>query len=57
MLAGWRNLSRRTLVKSLIRRSMTALLVMAALAGCAATGEQEPLWDKLDRLLWYNAAD
>ena len=44
-------------MKSLIRRTLAALIAIAALAGCAATGEQESWFDLQDRLRWYNAAD
>ena len=43
-------------MKSKLCKAVAAFLVIAGLAGCA-TEPQEPLWDKLDRLLWYNAAD
>jgi hypothetical protein len=41
---------------SRICKAVAALVVLAALAGCA-TEPQEPWFEKQDRLLWYNAAD
>ena len=51
------SIERRTLVKSRFCRAVAALIVIAGLAGCAATGAQEPWFELQDRLLWYNAAD
>ena len=42
---------------SLISNIATAFLVVAALAGCAATGNQESWFDYVDRTSAYNAAD
>jgi len=48
---------RRNIVKSGFCRTVAALIVIAGLAGCAATGAQEPWFELQDRLSWYNAAD
>jgi hypothetical protein len=48
---------RRNIVKSRFCRTVAALIVIAGLAGCAATGAQEPWFELQDRLSWYNAAD
>ena len=43
-------------MKSLIRRTLAALIVIAVFAGCTTT-PQEPWFDLQDRLRSYNAAD
>ena len=44
-------------MKLLFGKTITALIVIAALAGCAATGVQESWFDYLDRVNAVNGAD
>ena len=44
-------------MKLLFGKTITALIVIAALAGCAGMGTQETWFDYLDRVNAQNAAD
>jgi hypothetical protein len=44
-------------VKSLFSKTIAAVIVIAALAGCAGTGVQEIWFDYLDRVNAVNGAD